>query len=136
MFLLDTNVVSELRKRQPHGALLAWYQSHPESSYFLPSIALYELQAGVELTRRQNIEKALEIQRWIEAIEKAFTVLLLDAKAARETARLMHGKSNDLFEDAMIAAIALTNQLTVATRNERDFSVFGVRQVNPFVTVS
>jgi predicted nucleic acid-binding protein len=133
MFLLDTNVVSELRKPRPHGAVLAWYRSHPETFFFLPSVALYELQAGVEVTRLQDTSKANEIEQWIDALTESMTVLALDARSARETARFMHGKSSDLTEDAMIAAIAITNGLTVATRNTKDFVHFGIAVVNPFL---
>jgi len=112
---------------------LTWYQSHPETFFFLPSVALYELQAGVEVTRLQDTSKTHEIEQWIDALTKSIAILTLDARSARETARLMHGKSGDLTEDAMIAAIAITNGLTVATRNTKDFAHFGIAVVNPFL---
>jgi predicted nucleic acid-binding protein len=132
IFLLDTNSISELRKTRPHGALLRWYVSYPESVYALPAVALYEIQAGIEVTRRQDTAKALEIQSWIEDLERETTILPLDARAAREAARMMHGQSKVLIEDAMVAAIAKVNGLTIATRNTRDFERFGVSLVNPF----
>jgi predicted nucleic acid-binding protein len=132
MFLLDTNVISELRKPRPHGAVLAWYLSIPLASKAFPSVAYYELQAGVEITRKQNPHKALELELWIQEIAKETSILPLDYSAACETARLMAGKPRLLLEDAMIAAIARVNGYTVATRNVKDFRSFDVPLVNPF----
>ena len=131
IFLLDTNIISELRKRKPHGAVLAWFATYTDTDFALPSIALYEIQAGAEITRRQDITKALEIERWLEVLTQ-HTVLPFDAAAARETARLLKGKSKANFEDAMIAAIARVHHLTVATRNIRDFQSLQVDLINPF----
>ena len=131
-FLLDTNVASELRKIKPHGALLNWYRSHPSDSFALSAITIYELQAGAEVTRRQDSAKALEIERWIDALIDETAILPLDANGAREAAQLMRTQSKALIEDAMIAATAKVNRLTVATRNTRDFERFDVALVNPF----
>jgi len=132
MFLLDTNVVSELRKIRPHGALLAWYHAQPVNVFFIPSIVLYEIQAGVEITRQQDGFKAREIEEWLDQVAAETAVLNLDAASARLAAKLLHGRPPELFEDAMIAAIATTHRLTVATRNMRDFRQFGVAMLNPF----
>lgn len=133
IFLLDTNVLSELRKARPHGAVLAWYKSHLATAFAVPALALYEIQAGAEVTRRQDAEKAREIERWAEALANGAVVLPLDGVSAREAARLMARQSKLLIEDAMIAAIAKVNGLTVATRNTRDFERFEVPLVNPFL---
>jgi hypothetical protein len=132
IFLLDTNVASELRKIRPHGALLSWYRSHSPEVFALSAITIYELQAGAEVTRRQDSAKALEIERWVDALIDETVILPLDANGAREAAYLMRNQSKALIEDAMIAAIAKVNRLTVATRNTRDFERFGVALVNPF----
>jgi predicted nucleic acid-binding protein len=132
-FLLDTNVLSELRKARPHGAVLAWYKSHSPTAFALPALALYEIQAGAEVTRRQDIRKAAEIDLWADALMDGAVVLPLDGPAAREAAKLMARQSKLLIEDAMIAAIAKVNGLTVATRNTRDFERFEVPLVNPFL---
>ncbi len=112
---------------------MQWYAAHPESDFALPALALYEIQAAAEITRRQAPEKALEIERWLETLMRETVLLPLDARAAREAARLMQGKSKSVIEDAMIAAIARVNRLTVATRNTRDFESLDVPVVNPFV---
>ena len=131
IFLLDTNVISELRKRKPHGAVLQWFASHADTDFALPSIALYEIQAGAEITRLQDPAKALEIERWLEVLIRQ-TILPFDGPAAREAARLLRGRSKVNLEDAMIAAIARVHNLTVATRNLRDFQTLQVTLVNPF----
>jgi toxin FitB len=131
-FLLDTNVASELRKIRPHGAVLSWYKSYSPDAFTLAAVTIYELQAGAEVTRRQDSGKALEIERWIDALIDETVILPLDANAAREAAQLMRSQSKALIEDAMIAATAKVNRLTIATRNTRDFERFDVALVNPF----
>jgi len=66
MYLLDTNVISELRKRKPHGAVSAWIQSLRDQDIQVPAVAIAELQNGAEITRRQDREKADEIEQWID----------------------------------------------------------------------
>ena len=132
MYLLDTNVVSELRRRRPHGAVLAWISAVPALALHVSAVTIGELQAGVERTRERDPDKAAELEAWIDDLPSQMNVLAMDERAFREWARLMHRTSIDLFEDAMIAATALVNGLTVATRNERDFRRFGVKLFNPF----
>ncbi|MGA8489838.1 MAG: type II toxin-antitoxin system VapC family toxin [Terriglobales bacterium] len=134
-FLLDTNVVSELRKPKPHGAVIGWLSELQESQIYLSAVTIGELQAGVERTRSQDPQKASQIQAWIDLVEDSYQVLAMDALCFREWARLMHAKPDDLLEDAMIAASARVHELTVATRNERDFASLGVPVFNPFKAV-
>jgi|SRR5579863_9959573 predicted nucleic acid-binding protein len=131
-YLLDTNVVSELRRRRPHGAVLAWMGTLRPAQIFLSAVTLGELQAGVELTRRQDAAKAGEIESWLALVEGSFAALPMDSACFREWARLIAGKSPQLIEDAMIAATARVHGLHVATRNERDFRQFQVEAFNPF----
>lgn len=132
MYLLDTNIVSELRRPKPHGGVVAWLESVPENQVHLSAVVLGELQAGVELTRERDPAKADEIEVWIRQVENSWGVLAVDGRAFRVWARLMHRRSNTLIEDAMIAATALVHGLTVVTRNVRDFEVFAVATLNPF----
>jgi predicted nucleic acid-binding protein len=132
MYLLDTNVVSELRKPRPHGAVLAWLESVNDASLYLATITLGEIQAGIELTREQNAEKAQEIEAWLDLVASSYNILAMDGAAFRCWAKLMHRKSDALYEDAMIAAIAKVNGLTVVTRNVTDFASFAVAVLNPF----
>lgn len=132
MYLLDTNVVSELRKPRPHGAVRAWIEKTDDAHLFVSAVTLGEIQAGIELTREQDAAKAAEIEAWLELVAGAYNVLPMDAKAFRRWARLMHRQSDTLYEDAMIAATAQAHGLTVATRNVADFRALGVEVFNPF----
>jgi predicted nucleic acid-binding protein len=131
-FLLDTNVVSELRKPKPHGAVVAWLNQLNDEQLFLSAVTLGELQTGIERTRAQDTKKALEIESWVDQLADSIQVLPMDAQCFRAWARLMSGKSVTLVEDAMIAATARVHGLTVATRNEHDFAALGVALLNPF----
>jgi predicted nucleic acid-binding protein len=133
-YLLDTNVVSELRKPKPHGAVLAWIEDLRDGQIFLSAVTLCELQAGVELTRRQDPSKASQIEAWVDKVANSYEVLPMDTACFRECARLMTGKPDRLLEDAMIAATARVHGLIVATRNQRDFAQLEVAVVNPFQT--
>jgi predicted nucleic acid-binding protein len=132
VYLLDTNVVSELRRIRPHGAVVAWLRGVADSDLHISAVTIGELQAGVEITRDRDPAKAAEIEVWIEKIAETYNVLSMDARAFRLWARLLHRSSDDLIEDAMIAATAQIHHLTVVTRNVRDFAHLGVRTLNPF----
>jgi predicted nucleic acid-binding protein len=135
VYLLDTNVVSELRKPRPHPLVIAWLRGISDRDLFLSAVTVGELQAGVEITRRQDKDKANEIEAWVDQIAGTWNVLPVDAKVFRHWARLMHGRSDDLIEDAMIAATAHVHGLIVATRNVRDFATLCVPTLDPFVPV-
>jgi toxin FitB len=131
-YLIDTNVVSEMRKPKPHGGAFAWLQSLELGQLFFSAVTFGEIQRGVELTRQQDAVKANEIEAWAARLERASQVLPMDTACFREYARLMHRRPDRLSEDAMIAAKARVHGLTVATRNERDFRHLGVAVFNPF----
>ncbi|MBX7229600.1 MAG: type II toxin-antitoxin system VapC family toxin [Burkholderiaceae bacterium] len=133
-YLLDTNVVSELRKQRPHVGLVAWLKSIDDTQLYLSAVTLGEIQAGIELTREQDPGKAQEIEAWLELVAGAYNVLSMDAASFRAWARLMHRKSDTLYEDAMIAATASVHGLTVATRNVNDFKALGLAVFNPFAS--
>lgn len=135
MYLLDTNVVSELRRAKPHGAVLAWLQRVPASTLHLSAASIGEMQAGIEITREHDAARANEIEEWLEQVVGAFEVLAMDASAFKVWARLMHKQSDSLLADAMIAATAVVHGLTVVTRNVRDFQKLGVPTLNPFEAV-
>jgi predicted nucleic acid-binding protein len=96
MYLLDTNVVSELRKPRPHGAVLAWLESVNDVSLYLATVTLGEIQAGIELTREQDSKKAGEIEAWADLVANTSNVLAMDGPAFRCWAKLMHRKSDAL----------------------------------------
>jgi len=132
VYLLDTNVVSELRKRKPHKGVVAWIQAAPEESLYVSAVTVGEIQAGIEITRKQDAVKAKEIEFWLDGVEQSYGVLPADAAIFRRWAQLMHRRPDHHLEDALIAATALVRGLTVVTRNVVDFEPFGAPLINPF----
>lgn len=133
-YLLDTDIISELRKSRPHGAVLAWIEKLQPEQIFVSAVTAGEIQAGVELTRRQDESKAREIEDWLNYVETVFAFLPMDAACFRAWSRLMARKGSTLREDGMIAATAAVHRLTVVTRDEKDFTQLDVPVVNPFKT--
>ena len=132
MYLLDTNVVSELRKPKPHQGVVAWVQNASEENLHLSAVTVGEIQAGIEITREQDAPKAQEIEAWLDSVAETYNVIPVDAHIFRRWAQLMHRRPNHHLEDALIAATALVRGLSVVTRNVDDFKPFGVSLINPF----
>jgi toxin FitB len=132
MYLLDTNIISELRRSRPHAGLIAWLSGIAQERVFISAVTLGELQAGVENVRPQDPERAEIIESWIDRVAASYNVLPMHTPAFRCWAQLMHGKPTDLIADAMIAATASVHNLTVVTRNLRDFERLGVPAFDPF----
>jgi predicted nucleic acid-binding protein len=132
LYLLDTNVVSELRRQRPHLGVLEWLRSTDEADLHVSAVSLGEIQAGIELTREQDPVKAADIEAWADQLAAAYNILPMDARTFRIWARLMHHQSQAYYEDAMIAATAVAHNLTVVTRNVADFTRFRVALFNPF----
>jgi predicted nucleic acid-binding protein len=132
MYLLDTNIISELRKPKPHGALLEWYQSIPDEDLHIAAVSIGEIQAGIELTREQDRKKADSLEPWLQQVSSVHNVLPMKGSTFRLWAKLIHSQSNTVIEDAMIAATAIEQQLIVVTRNIKDFKRFKVKLFNPF----
>src|ERR1700688_866663 len=86
-YLLDTNVISELRRTKPHGAVVAWLEHLRVEQIFLSAVTMGELQAGVELARRQNAAKAREIDSWLTSVEMSFSFLPMDPACFRKWSR-------------------------------------------------
>jgi toxin FitB len=131
-YLIDTNVASEMRKPKPHGGALAWLRGLDLGQGFFSAVTFGEIQKGIEITRRQDPVKAREIEAWAIHLAETSQVLAMDVACFREYARLLHGRTQTLREDAMIAATARVHGLTVATRDVSDFAAFGVPLFNPF----
>jgi predicted nucleic acid-binding protein len=133
MYLVDTNVISELRRSRPHGAVTVWLQGVDDRDLHVSAVTLGEIQAGIERARDHDPVKAAEIEAWADMIADTWNVLPMDGPTFRLWAKLMHHRSDTLIEDAMIAATARVHALRVVTRNVRDFRDFGVETLNPFL---
>ncbi len=129
MYLLDTNVVSELRKVRPgkaHPGVAEWATSTPAAQMFLSAVTLHELEHGVLLAERSDPRKGSLLRIWLDtSVAPAFAdrVLPIDEAVARRAARL-HVPDPAPFRDALIGATALEHHLTVVTRNAKDFERF------------
>ncbi len=132
MYLLDTNIISELRRPKPHGAVLEWYKNITEEDLFISAVSIGEIQVGIELTRTQDKKKAEILEQWLQGISNIHNVLPMTGSTFRLWAKLMHSQTNTVSEDAMIAATAIEKDLIVVTRNIKDFKRFKLQLLNPF----
>ena len=94
MYLLDTNVVSELRKPKPHGGVLEWLSRVEDDRLHVSVVTLAEIQAGIEITRDQDAIKAAELEAWLDAVSATYNVIAMDVATFRLWARLMHRRSD------------------------------------------
>ncbi len=138
MFVLDTNVVSELRKVRSGKAnrgLADWASSVPSSWLFLSSIVVHELEHGVLLAERSDPVKGAVLRRWLDtSVAAAFDtrILAVDMAVAKRAASL-HVPDPAPFRDALIGATALVHGMAMVTRNSKDFERFkGLDVVNPW----
>lgn len=138
MFLLDTNVVSELRKA-PSGranhAVVRWNLAIDENDLFLSSITIHELEFGILLLSRKNSAGGIALRDWMQQdvlVTYAGRIIPVDALIAQQSAAL-HLQRTRPWADALIAATALVYELTVVTRNVSDFHATGVRILNPWL---
>ena len=135
MFLLDTNVVSELRRaKRTNPRVAAWADSVAASDLYLSSITILELETGVLLLARRDRKQASIIRQWMEErVLTAFAerILAVDTAVARQCAQL-HVPDPRPYRDSLIAATALVHRLTVVTRNRADFEPMAVAVLNPW----
>jgi toxin FitB len=114
--------------------VLAWLRDVRDEELHLSAVTIGEIQAGIEITREQDRAKAAEIEAWLDQVAETYNVLGMDALTFRVWAEFMHRRTDQLIEDAMIAATAAVHSLTIVTRDVRDFEAFGVPTLNPFST--
>jgi toxin FitB len=137
MYLIDTNVISEARKRpNANRGVIAFFETVTASSepVFLSAISVGELRRGVELIRhRGNADQARRLEAWLASVIESFgqRILAFDADAAQVWGHLRVPDPAHAL-DKQIAAIALVNDLTLVTRNVADFEGSGVKLANPF----
>lgn len=133
MILLDTVVLSELRKKDPSPQVVAWLTGFRDSDLFLSVISLGEIERGIEKKRRDDPAFAASLTRWLEDLLRLYgdRVLPITPAIARRWGSLSARHGHD-GADLLIAATALVHGLPVATRNVRHFEPLGVGVVNPF----
>ncbi|MFE9582640.1 type II toxin-antitoxin system VapC family toxin [Nocardia sp. NPDC006044] len=138
MFLLDTNVVSELRKAgsgKVDENVYAWAADHPVAGMFVSAITVQELEIGVLRVERRDRAQGVVLRKWLESqVLPSFAerILPVDVAVARRSAKL-HVPDSRPVRDALIAATALVHGMTVATRNVRDFAPTGVAVFDPWM---
>jgi len=136
MFLLDTNVISELRRPdKANNNVVAWSSTIPAASFFLSAISILEIELGALKIARRDATQGGILRAWIdEQILRRFEgrILAVDTAVAQRCARL-HVPDPRAERDAFIAATAMVHGLTVVTRNVADFKSVGVALLNPWV---
>jgi len=136
MFVLDTNVISELRHGKPHqsAAVRAWAAVQPSRQLFLSAITILELEMGVLALERRTPPQGGALRAWLDGVRAAFAgrILPFNGNTALLCAAL-HVPDPRSARDAMIAATALEHRFAVVTRNVSDFAGTGVTLINPWL---
>lgn len=133
-YLIDTNVLSELRRKQPDPRVLAWMQARPGSALFLSVLSLGEIRKGIERVEEGARKQAL--LDWLEVELPHYflgRLLGIDAHTADRWGRLLASAGRPIAAiDGLLAATALRHDLTLVTRNTKDFAGLAVRLINPW----
>lgn len=132
-YLLDTNVLSELRKRRPDQRVLSWYDTVSSADIFLSVLTIGEIRLGIERLRRKDPDRADLLERWLRGLRAAFAdhIVGVDAKTAEEWGRINVPEQLPVI-DGLLAATARTRGWTLVTRNTADVARSGVTVLNPF----
>ena len=137
MYILDTNVISKLRKgRKAHPNVRKWAERVPSASLYVSVVSVLELEIGILLMQRRDKEQGAVLREWMDRhVLPTFSgrILSIDTAVAQRCAAL-HVPNPCSDRDALIAATALVHGLTVATRNVADFERTGVGVINPWET--
>ncbi len=133
-FLLDTNILSELRnpsKANPN--VLQWAKNHALDQHYVSVLSLGEIRKGIEILRRKAPQQCPAYERWLNSIRTDYkdNILLLSDTILDRWGILMANKTLPAF-DSLIAATALSLNLTLVTRDEKDFQGVGMHVINPF----
>ena len=133
MYLLDTNVLSALRRRDRNREVVRWVESQRPADLFLSVITVGEIERGITQQLERNPPFAGELAIWLDRVLRSYRdrILGLDVATARRWGQITAALGHDS-ADMLIAATALEHGLTVVTRNVRDFEPTGVPVLNPF----
>jgi toxin FitB len=133
-YLLDTNILSETRKREPAPGVTNWIAATPPERLHVSVLTLGEIEQGISRIRgRGDVEQAAGLERWLREVELGFAdrILPITLPVASAWGRQQHAQPLPVI-DGLIAATAMVNSLMVVTRNARDFERRGVQVLNPF----
>lgn len=133
MYLLDTNVLSALRRRERHAHVLGWVSTQRSSDLHVSVISLGEIERGIARTSQRDPRFAALLAEWLDDLIKLYAgrILPIDLRSARRWGRVSQALGHQ-DADLLIAATALERGLTVVTRNVRHFKPAGVPVLNPF----
>ena len=135
-YLLDTNIISEIRKGpRCHPSVAAWYSNLEEESLYLSVLVLGEIQKGIEGLRGRDAGKANVLDLWLEQLQISFQsqILPVDIAISQEWGRLSSLHTVPVI-DGLLAATATAHRLVLVTRNTQDFADLGIQLINPFET--
>lgn len=135
MYLLDTNVVSELRKGKPsrNEHVLAWASGQDAATLYLSAATVFELEVGVRTMERKDVEQGRRLRSWWTQVRVEFAGRLLPfSDSTAMVCAPLHVPDKRPYRDSMIAANALEHGFILVTRNVADFQVHGLKLVNPW----
>ena len=138
MFLLDTNVISELRQGKPHqsAAVRTWASTQVTARLFLSAVTILELEKGVLALERRNPPLGAALRAWLTGVRTAFAERILPfGEHTATVCASLHVPNPRAERDAMIGATAIEHGFVVVTRNVSDFAHTGVQVLNPWTTV-
>jgi predicted nucleic acid-binding protein len=132
-YLLDTNALSELRKRRPDPRVMGWFDTAPKAELYLSCLTIGEIRRGIERLRHKDEVQAKAIERWLAGLRRFYQdrIVPIDIEIAERWGRLSAAATLPAM-DGLLAATALTRDWTVVTRNVADFAPSGARVLNPW----